>query len=160
MSESWVPNSSLIALRYDLWCSNYCRFSMATLLFRFCWSTSSSCNSPLATLRCPPCSSWYVKTYISNLELSTTPMLLSLCWSSQYALKMLMKDFKLSLSQFGSSDMLKEFCLWIWKIGLWIQTLPCEFCKLILVELDVLEFGGKLGVLINVYLLFLDSCKP
>jgi hypothetical protein len=36
---------------------------------------------------------------------------------------MLMKGFKLSFSQFGSFDMLKFFCLWIWKIGLWIQTL-------------------------------------
>ncbi len=86
---------------------------MITLLFRFCWSTSSSYNFFLATLRCPPCFGWYARTSVFDLELYMIPILLSFCWSSPYALKMLMKDFKLSLSQFGSFDMLKEFCMWI-----------------------------------------------
>jgi hypothetical protein len=128
---------------------------MVTLLFKFYWSTSSYCSSSLVTIRCLPCSGWYAKTYVSDLELSTTPMLFSLCWSSPYALTMLVKDFRLFFSQFGSFDMLKEFCLWIWKIGLWIQTLPFEFDKLILVGIKCAWIWRKLEILINVYLLFL-----
>jgi hypothetical protein len=45
------------------------------------------------------------------LELFTTPMLLALYWFNPYAFKILVKDFRLSFSQFGSFDMLKEFCL-------------------------------------------------
>ncbi len=38
-------------------------------------------------------------------------MLFDLCWSSLYALKMLMKDLKLFFSLLGSFGMLKEFLL-------------------------------------------------
>jgi hypothetical protein len=48
---------------------------------------------------------------VYDLTLFVTPMLLALCWCSPHDLKMLMKDFKLSLSQLGSSDMFVEFYL-------------------------------------------------
>ncbi len=93
--ESWIFIFFFIALRSDPWCSNCYRYSLATLLFIFCWSTSNSCSSSLAILICPPCSNWYAKTYVFDLKLSTTPMLFYLCWFHPYAFKMLMKDFKL-----------------------------------------------------------------
>jgi hypothetical protein len=143
MFKSWVPISSLIALGCDPWCSSCYRSSMAILLFRFCWSTSSFCSSSLATLRWPPYSSQYAKTFVFDLEFFKTLMLLSFHRASPYAFKMLMKDFKLSLSQFGSFDMLKEFCLWMWKIGLRSQTLPCEFGKLIMVGIGCAGISGE-----------------
>jgi hypothetical protein len=57
-------------------------------------------------------------------------MLFSLCWSNPYAFKMLMKDLRLSFSQFGSSDTLKNF--------------PCE-SKTYTVALQIwqINFGGN-----------------
>jgi hypothetical protein len=118
--ESWFFVSSLIALGFDLWCSNSCRSSLVSVVFRFRWSTFW--GSFLATLKCLPFSCWSSKTTcVFYLQFSTLFMLPNLCWFSPYAFKMLMKNLRLYLSQLGSSNMLKEFCLWIWKNELCIQ---------------------------------------
>jgi len=78
---------------------------------------------------------------------------------------MLMKEFKLSFSQFGSFNMLKEFCLWIWKID--YESKPCT----IALWIGQVNFGGNgmclnLGgnwksFLINVVVILpLNSYKP
>jgi hypothetical protein len=63
----------------------------------------------LAIEKFPPYFGLYVKACVSNRTFFATPMLFALCWSSPYDFKMLMKDFKWFLSQFGSSDMLAKF---------------------------------------------------
>jgi hypothetical protein len=108
----------------------------------------------LVPLRCLPCSSWYAETFVYDLEFFIVLMLL-FCWSGPNAFKMLMKDFKLFISQFGIFNMLKEFCLWIWNIGLWIQTLHHSLVnvgKLFLVWMGCAWTWGEIGSpsLINV----------
>jgi hypothetical protein len=126
-------------LEFDPWHSSYCK-SSSILLFRFCGITLNFCNSSLATLRCPPYFGWYARTFVSDLKLYMIPMLFSFCWSSPYALKMLMKDFRLSLSQFESSDMLKEFCLWTFHHNL------VNLGKIVLVGMGCAWIWGKLKV--------------
>ncbi len=136
MSKSWVSISSLIALGSNPWCSSYYRSSMATLLFKFNWCTFNSCSSSLVILRWPLYSNWYSKTSIFYLKLTTTPMLFSLYWSSPYAFKMLVKDFRLSFSQFGS--------FWHAKRNLLVN-LPCQFGKSILVVIGCAWIWGEIG---------------
>ncbi len=132
---------------------------------RFCWYTFNVHSFSLATIKWPPCFGWYARTCVYDLTLFAILMLFGLCWSNPHDLKMLMKDFKLFLSQFGSSNMLVEFCLWIWKIGLWIQTLHHSLVlvnKLFLARMGCAWIWGEIGSssLINVYMILsLDSCK-
>jgi hypothetical protein len=146
---------SLITLEFVPWCSSSFKSSLAIVMSKFCWSISNAYNSSLAIVKCFPCSGWYARICVFDLTFSIILMLLAHCWFSPYDLKMLMIDFKLFVSQFGSSDMLAEFCLWIWKIGLWIQTLHqilVLVSKLFLVGMGCAWIWGEIGrsSLINV----------
>jgi hypothetical protein len=136
--------SSLITLGFEVWCSSSYNSSLANLVSRFYYSIFY--GSSLAILKCFHCFCWCARTCVYVLWLSTIPMLLVLCWFSPYELSKCW--WKISdLSLLGSFNMLKEFCLWIWKIEFYIQTCAialwiwaCYFWE----EWDVFGLGGKL----------------